>query len=244
MSLLLVISSSVSAQTFPVRSGLLVDQADLLDPVQEAAISEKLEAFDHQVQAQLVVATIADLEGYPIEDYGYRLGREWGIGDKDRNDGIIIIVAPNERKTRIEVGYGLEGVMTDALSSTIIQDKMIPQFKYDNMPGGITNGVDAIIAQLSLPEDKARTIALKSEPSYRRDRSNNLIYIFGGVFLFYMFFIFLVKRAVGKGKNYHKGNGSVSTWSSSSSSRRSSSSSSSRSSSGGSFGGGGASGSW
>jgi uncharacterized protein len=104
----------------------------------------------------VVVATIPDLQGYDIADYGYQLGRTWGIGRKGQNDGVVFIVAPNERKVRIEVGYGLEPVLTDALSSVILQQKVLPQFRAGRMEQGVVDGVEAVIQQLALPDDQAR----------------------------------------------------------------------------------------
>ena len=105
---------------------------------------------------QMVVATLPDLQGYEIEDFGYQLGRAWGIGDKTRNDGVLLLVAPKERKVRIDVGYGLEGVLTDALSSLIIQNKILPAFRAGKMEDGVMAGAEALIGQLSLPDDQAR----------------------------------------------------------------------------------------
>ncbi|MEC7889804.1 MAG: TPM domain-containing protein, partial [Pseudomonadota bacterium] len=103
-----------AAQTFPERgTAPVVDAANIIDDATEAALTEKLDAFEQRNQRQFVIATIPDLEGYDISDYGYRLGREWALGDAERNDGIILIVAPNEKKMRVEVGYGLEGVIPD-----------------------------------------------------------------------------------------------------------------------------------
>ena len=118
--LLIAVAAPAAAQTFPELTGRVVDQADLLPPDREAALAERLAALEHASTRQLVVATVADLEGHPIEDYGYRLGRHWGIGQSEANNGIILLVAPNERKVRIEVGYGLEPIMTDALSHRIV----------------------------------------------------------------------------------------------------------------------------
>jgi uncharacterized protein len=106
-----------------------------------------------------VVATVPDLQGYDIADYGYQLGRHWGLGDKQRNDGVILLVAPNERKVRIEVGYGLEPVLTDGFSALIVQNTILPKFRDGDMPGGIVAGADAIIKQLELPPDEAAKVA-------------------------------------------------------------------------------------
>ncbi len=141
-------ASPAMAQDFPELTGRVVDQADIIPADVEAQIEMRLADLEAQSQRQLVVATIPDLQGYDISDYGYQLGRAWGIGDAERNDGALLIVAPNERKTRIEVGYGLEGIMTDALSSIIIQNEILPRFRDGDMPGGIVAGTDAIAMQL------------------------------------------------------------------------------------------------
>ena len=116
--LLVLCGSPVFAQAFPKLAGRVVDQADLLDPAQEAALTAKLEGLETRTNRQLVVATLSSLEGYEISDYGYRLGRVWalgqdGKGESEKDNGVILIIAPNERKMRIEVGYGLEPVLTD-----------------------------------------------------------------------------------------------------------------------------------
>ena len=141
--------------TFPPLSGRVVDAAGIIPADEKARLEQKLAALEQQTGRQLVVATLADLQGYDIADYGYQLGRSWGIGQKDKNTGILLIVAPNERKVRIEVGYGLEGTITDGLSTLIIQQQIVPRFKAGDMPGGIEAGADALIQQLALPPEEA-----------------------------------------------------------------------------------------
>jgi uncharacterized protein len=153
---LALLATPAVAQSFPPLTGRVVDNANLLSPDQEAALTAKLEALERSTTHQLVVATIPDLQGHPIEDYGYRLGRHWKIGQQGENNGVILLVAPNERKMRIEVGYGLEPYLTDALSSVIVREQIRPRFKANDYPGGINAGVDAIIAQLQLPQDQAQ----------------------------------------------------------------------------------------
>ena len=116
-----------AAPKFPPLTGRVVDDAQILSPDVERDLTDKLESLETTTGRQLVVATVPSLQGYPIEDYGYQLGRAWGIGEKDKDTGAILLVAPNERKVRIEVGYGLEPVMTDALSSVIIQSAILPK---------------------------------------------------------------------------------------------------------------------
>jgi uncharacterized protein len=155
-ALVLLIAIPAHAQTFPKLAGEpVVDAANLLDPAQEAALNAKLKGINAATGHQLAVATIPSLEGRDIADYGYRLLRTWALGTKDKDNGAILIVAPNERRTRIEVGYGLEPVLTDAYSSVIINSVIIPQFKTGNYPGGIDAGVDAIAAQIKLPPEEA-----------------------------------------------------------------------------------------
>jgi len=150
---------AMAAPKFPPLTGRVVDNANILSPQTEAELTQELAALETQTGRQLVVATLPDLQGYEIEDYGYQLLRTWGIGDKDRDDGVVLIVAPSERKVRIEVGYGLEPVLTDALSSLIINRAIIPAFKQGNLEQGVVDGTRAIIKQLSLPDDEAKAAA-------------------------------------------------------------------------------------
>ena len=149
-----------AAPKFPPLTGRVVDNANILSPEAEAKLTTELATLESQTGRQLVVATLPDLQGYEIEDYGYQLLRTWGIGSKERDDGAILIVAPGERKVRIEVGYGLEPVLTDALSSVIINQRILPAFKAGNMEGGVVDGARAIIQQLSLPDEEARAAAV------------------------------------------------------------------------------------
>jgi uncharacterized protein len=171
IALLLALTGQAAvAQNFPKLTGRVVDQANMLDPAQEAELTAKLEGLETRTKRQLVVATLDSLEGYEISDYGYRLGRAWalgqdGNGETEKDNGAILIVAPNERKMRIEVGYGLEPVLTDGLSSTIIRNDITPRFKEGDFVGGINAGVDRIVTQLVLPADEAAKIASAAQRS-------------------------------------------------------------------------------
>jgi uncharacterized protein len=142
----LFISSSVFAQEtdFPALTGRVVDQAGLLDEQEESALTATLAAHEAETSNQIVVVTLPSLNGYDIIDYANRLGRHWEIGTSEEDNGILLVVAPNDRKVRIEVGYGLEGALTDSLSSIIIQREILPEFKKNDFPTGITQGVTAI----------------------------------------------------------------------------------------------------
>lgn len=175
LALLLLVPLTAQAQNFPKRHREpVVDAAGLLNAAQKAEIAALAEDINKTTTRQFVVATIPDLQGYDIADYGYRLGRAWGIGQKDANNGIILIVAPNERKVRIEVGYGLEPIMTDALSNSIIQDTILPRFRANDMAGGIVAGAQAIGEQMKLPleaaEARAKEQADKAAAAPRQQR--------------------------------------------------------------------------
>ncbi len=152
-------ATSAAAPKFPELSGRVVDDAHVLSPEVQADLTAKLAALEQKTSRQLVVVTLPSLQGYEISDYGYQLLRHWGIGQKGLNNGAILIVAPSEHKVRIEVGYGLEPILTDALSSVILQEQVIPKFRAGDVSGGVEAGTDALIQQLSLDQSDAETKA-------------------------------------------------------------------------------------
>jgi uncharacterized protein len=187
------------AQTYPPLSGRVVDQANILEPEQEAALTQKLEALQNATTRQLVVATVASLEDRSIEEYGVGLGRAWGIGQSQANNGVILIVAPNERKMRIEVGYGMEGILTDALASQIIRNEITPRFRENDYPGGINAGVDAIVAQLQAPPEAAEARVRAAADAHRSRRGGGgsiLTLIFWIVILVVIIIASIVRRGV------------------------------------------------
>jgi uncharacterized protein len=152
---LLLVSTIAAAYNFPPLTGRVVDQADLLSATAEAELSAQLAAHEQKTTNQVVVVTLNSLEGDAIEEYGVALGRHWGIGQKERDNGVLLLVAPNERRMRIEVGYGLEGTLTDAISSVIIDRRLRPAFRAGDYEAGIRAGVDGILDVLenNTPED-------------------------------------------------------------------------------------------
>lgn len=198
-----------SAQTFPKLAGEpVVDAANLLDPAQEAALNAKLKGIQATSGHQVAVATIPDLEGRDIADYGYRLGRAWGLGSKEKDNGVVLIVAPNERRMRIEVGYGLEPVLTDAYSSVIVNMVMIPQFKAGDYPAGIDAGVDAIAQQIQLPPEQAAARAAQAQAAAQARQSEGggmpgafILLIFIGLFV-----VLPLLRSFG-GRRHRRGSG-------------------------------------
>ncbi len=242
----LLLAFPAAAQDFPKLSGRVVDAADLLSPATEAALTEKLKTLEDTTTRQLVVATVPDLQGYDIADYGYRLGRQWGLGRKDEDNGALLLVAPNERKVRIEVGYGLEGYLTDALSSVIINRQIVPRFRDGDMEGGVVAGADAIIAQLSLPPEDARANLIAARESEQEETRHGLGLI---PTILIIWFVFWMLRGVLGGKRRRGRGGPIIIWGPGSGGGWGGGSSGGFggggfSGGGGSFGGGGASGSW
>ncbi len=133
---------------FPALSGRVVDEAGILSPSSVSELNAMLAQHEHTTSEQVVVVTLGSLQSHSIEDYGYQLGRYWGIGQKGKNNGAILIVAPHERKVRIEVGYGLEGQLTDALSRVIIEKRILPQFRSGDFNAGVLAGTTAILRAL------------------------------------------------------------------------------------------------
>ena len=138
--------------TFPALTGRVVDTAGLLSAPDRAALTASLADLEARTTDQLVVVTLKSLQGTSIEDYGYQLGRKWGIGQKDKDSGVLLIVAAGERQVRIEVGYGLEGTLTDAATKIIIENAILPSFKSGDYAGGIRSGAAQIIGVLEADE--------------------------------------------------------------------------------------------
>ncbi|CAN5157053.1 hypothetical protein BH09PSE1_BH09PSE1_14940 [soil metagenome] len=250
-------ASRAADPTFPTLTGRVFDGANLLSPQAEAALTTRLAGLEADTGDQLVVVTLDSLQGYEIEDYGYRLGRHWGIGQKATDKGVLLIVAPNERKVRIEVGYGLEPVLTDALSSQIIQTDILPPFRTSGgFERGIDAGVDAITAQLRLDPEAAQARAAAVTEGRPELPVGTIILI---ALVFFFILIIFVRSASGGGRRRRGGVGSIVTWAALDALSRSGGGSRGGgggfgggsfgggggfSGGGGSFGGGGASGGW
>jgi uncharacterized protein len=190
----LAFASSAFALTFPALTGRVVDEAGILDPTAKAALEQKLADFEAKTTGQLVVVTLKSLQGTSIEDYGYQLGRHWQIGQKGKNSGALLIVAPNERKVRIEVGYGLEGILTDAVSKLIIENSIIPRLRANDFAGGIGRGVDDIIQVVSADSEEWKVRARQ-----RPDNEPGLLDALAPVF-FLLIFIMIVSSVARRGR--------------------------------------------
>jgi uncharacterized protein len=146
--LLFAVAAGAAEPVFPPLTGRVVDEAGILSPQTRQRLDALLAQHEQSNGQQVVVVTLKSLQGYSIEDFGYQLGRHWGIGEKGKNTGALLVVAPNERKVRIEVGYGLEGQLTDAQSRVIIEGIILPAFRQGDFNGGVLNGTAAILRVL------------------------------------------------------------------------------------------------
>ena len=182
---ILTVAPARADPTFPPLTGRVVDDAHVLSPQTQADLNTKLTALEQKTGDQLVVVTLPSLQGYEIEDYGYQLGRAWGLGEKGKNNAASLIVAPTEHKVRIEVGYGLEPVLTDAMSSVILQEQVLPKFRSNDVEGGVVAGTDAIIAQLNLDPAQAQANAQAAAQAPAR-HPNPIPVIFLLIFVFFM----------------------------------------------------------
>jgi uncharacterized protein len=245
-----LIHAASGEPSFPALTGRVVDQAQTLDAAARTRIDGKLEQLESKTSTQLVLATLRSLQGYDIADYGYQLGRHWGIGQKGKNNGAILLVAPTERKVRIEVGYGLEGTITDAVSRLIIENAILPRFRAGDFPGGVERGVDDLVLLLSgnAEDFKRRAAEQQNRPSGTAGAASFAFV----VLLIAIWFVLFVRRSQRSG---YAGRQSPPFWIPTGGSRdrgrwpggggwSSGGSGGGFSGGGGSFGGGGASGSW
>jgi len=244
--LLLILASPAlaSGPKFPPLTGRVVDDAGVLSASTQSQLTDMLAAHERATGEQVVVVTLDSLQGYSIEDFGYQLGRYWGIGQKGKNTGAMLIVAPKEHKVRIEVGYGLEGTLTDAISATIIQNYILPSFKRGDFDAGILAGTKSMLSVLGGNSPDAGQPE-SSVPTAHYEPPRAVQYaIMLGFFLFPLLFFSVIVLAmissVGNRSRYGDSSwntGGGSSWGSSDGGGG-------FSGGGGSFGGGGASGSW
>ncbi len=168
-----LLTNAFAELTFPELTGRVVDQAGLLTASQRADLERELAAFEVKSTDQIVVVTTPSLQGYPIDEFGYQLGRKWGIGQKNKDNGILIIVAPKERKVRIEVGRRLEPLLPDGRAGSIISNTILPMFRRGDFPGGIKAGVAEVKAVLE--GDKAELAERAKRPPPPVDYSEYVV---------------------------------------------------------------------
>ncbi len=241
--LCLTFVAAAQTLTFPALTGRVVDEAGLLDPTDRAALTASLADLEARTGDQMVIVTLKSLQGTAIEDYGYQLGRHWGIGQKDRDSGVLLIVAASEHQARFEVGYGLEGVLTDAATKIILENSVLPRFKAGDYSGGIRAGTARIITLLVADAGASGTTVAANVPVGSRQTHGTVpvpfiivLVLFGGGLL--------ILCAVTTGGGLCRFIVQVLFMMLLSGRSNSSEGKSSFSGGGGSFGGGGSSGSW
>ncbi|MFT4027541.1 MAG: TPM domain-containing protein [Novosphingobium sp.] len=207
---LLALVATPALAAFPPRpDGPVLDQANLLSPEQEAALAGKLTQYDQTTGRALMVVTVSSLDGQDIATYATALGHEWGVGGQATDQGLILLVAPNERQIWIATGRGLEQYLPDVLASRIYRDTITPKFKADDYAGGIDAGIDAIIAQLNRSPAEAKAVA-EAAAAAARDADKGQTSAGGVIFwiILILVFMFLFGRGGGRrGRRYGGGGG-------------------------------------
>ncbi|MET0181062.1 MAG: TPM domain-containing protein [Novosphingobium sp.] len=192
LALLAVVSASPAWAAFPPRpEGPVLDAAGILPPAEEAALDARLRAYTTGTGRALVVATVPSLDGQTIEMYAVELFEQWGIGGKESDAGLLLLVAPNEHKVRIEVGYGLHQYVTDALSGRIIRDTITPRFRTGDYAGGIVAGVDALVAQLDRDPADVKAVAEAAAAAAAQQRDEGGASFGGIVFWIVLLIVFM-----------------------------------------------------
>lgn len=195
---LLVVSLTCPAlaqdYNFPPRpDGPILDQASLLSTAQQRQLANKLTAFEDTTSTAIVVVTVPSLNGAPIDDYAVYLGREWGVGQAEKDNGVVVLVSKGDRKVFIATGYGVEGALPDAVANRIVDQVITPEFRNGNFFGGLDRGTDAVIAA-TMGEFTAEETSSSSSDS---GTYTTLIYIF--LILLYFGGSALWRRRGGKG---------------------------------------------
>ena len=192
--LLSLVSGLACAFEFPPLTGRVVDQAAVIPVATRDAIEAKLRDLEDKSGIQLVVATVKSLQGGDIETFANQLFRTWKLGEAKKNNGVLLLVAPTERKVRIEVGYGLEGTLTDALAQVIIASAMVPRFKTNDYPGGIERGVDGIISVLTTDAEEWH-----AKTGVRSEDQQTLFDVLFPILLF-LVIVFIFRHMVGSAR--------------------------------------------
>lgn len=201
------VASLAADLVFPRLEGRVVDAANIIPAPVRASITDKLETLEAKSGIQFVVATVPSLQGEEIEPFANALFRHWGLGEKEKNNGVLLLVAPKEHRVRIEVGYGLEGTLTDALSKIVITNAITPRFKTGDFGGGIARGVDDVITILTTDSSE-----WEKRPELRIDRKETATdtwapWIAFALFLLIVFLLIRTPRPplVQRGGTYYPG---------------------------------------
>ena len=243
--------SAIAEPAYPQLTGRITDEAGLLSAADRNEIDAQLAELEKTSTDQIAVVTLKSLQGYAIDDFGYQLGRHWGIGQKDKNNGLLLIVAPAEHKVRIEVGRGLEPFMTDAMSKIIIDNAILPQFRRGNFSDGIKAGVrdikDVLLGDAEAVKERARV----TQGANGMDTMQVILLMFWiGIVIYILWSVYrsslnASRSGLRRGGSSILPGGSTGSWSGGGwSSGDSGGGGGGWSGGGGDFGGGGSSGSW
>jgi uncharacterized protein len=236
-----VIGAPAAAALPPQPSGPVYDGANIIAPADKAALEQKLTAYNQQTGRAIVVATVPSLDGEDVESYAQQLAQTWDIGGKESENGLLLLVAPNERKMWISTARGLQERMTDIMAGRIYRDVMVPRFKVGDLSGGIVAGVDAVIQQLDMDPAQAKAIE-EAEAARQAHASKQAAPAIAGAFFWIVLIVFLVglsaRRRAGRPFRGGSGIGNVLMWTALNAAMNSGRSSGS-SWGGGGFGGGG-----
>lgn len=204
--LALLVTLPANAQAYPPRpEGPVYDGADMLSPAVEAQLDQRLRAYNAETGRALIVATIPSLNGQVIEPYATGLFADWGIGGAARDQGLLLLVARDDRKLRIEVGYGLHPYFGGIMAGRVINDTITPRFKAGDFDGGITSGVDAIMEHLNRSPAEAAAVAEAAEAAQAAEQSEGGFPIGTLIWLGFLFFFFILPMIGGRGRRRRYG---------------------------------------
>jgi len=214
------LAGAVQAQNLPARpAGPVYDGANIIEPTDEALLDARLRAYNQNTGRAIIVATVPSLDGMEIEDYAQDLAETWGIGGQESENGVLFLVAPNERRMRIATARGVQERLTDIMSGRIIRDVVTPRFKDGDLSGGIVAGVDAIVEQLDMDPAQAKAIEEAERARQAQDAKEAAPAIAGIAFWIVMILFFaIVFGRRGRGRHYRGGGvgstvGNVILWS-------------------------------
>lgn len=188
----------ISAQNLPDIPNpprLVNDFAGMLSANEISSLEQKLNAFNDSTSTQISIVIITSLDGYPVSDFAFKLGEKWGIGQKKKNNGALILVSKNDREVFIATGYGLEGAIPDALAKRIVETQIIPEFKQRNFYGGLDVATDTMI-KLASGEYRAEDVNQKIPKT-----------VLIGLAVFVLFFVFGIMASFRKARSYASLNG-------------------------------------
>lgn len=195
MAFLLPFAALSAERALPQQTGFVVDEANILRPQEERAIAQSLESLYREKKAQVQLLTVASLDGEPLESFSLRVAQAWRLGDKTRDDGVLLVVAVADRKVRIEVGQGLEGALTDVQAGRIIDHRITPRFRAGRYYEGIVSGLDGILALLGFElanVPKRRTLAGSGRSLFGEGRASGILGIFGSAAFVFLFWVVLL----------------------------------------------------